>query len=277
MNLRRHKFAVTIMLMVVLSMFADIAQGAYVDVVDGLSPVGYWRLGESEGTTATDRSGNGLNGAYDGVTLQASGALGGDSDTAVEFDGVNDEFTSASSSFLTLTGNLSVSIWINVDMLPAASFMDTILSITADANTSGKAKMAAVYVDDAGDLVYRHEYGAEGGNIEQHTFSGADLDTDTWYNIGLTRDVSEKKVSLYIDGNLLDTYTYSVQAEGYNDGTLYLGRGEFDGYIDEMAVFGYELGGTDVSDIYNAGVPEPATAVLLGLGGLIVLFRRRSG
>jgi len=57
---------------------------AYADVVQALSPVGYWRLGESSGTTATDSSGNGYDGAYvSGFTLGVTGLLTGDADTAL--------------------------------------------------------------------------------------------------------------------------------------------------------------------------------------------------
>ncbi|HBB32714.1 MAG TPA: hypothetical protein DDZ80_22090 [Cyanobacteria bacterium UBA8803] len=53
---------------------------------------GYWRLGESSGTTAIDSSilGN-YNGIYNGgVTLGQSGAIFNDPDPAASFDGIND-------------------------------------------------------------------------------------------------------------------------------------------------------------------------------------------
>ena len=72
---------------VILGLVVQTAEGAYVDVVDALNPTGYWRLGESAGATATDRAGSN-NGTYgSGTTLGVTGALSGDSDTAVDFDG----------------------------------------------------------------------------------------------------------------------------------------------------------------------------------------------
>ena len=51
---------------------------AYASVVLGDTPTGYWRLGESSGTTASDASGNGLAATYNGgFTLGAGGALSG--------------------------------------------------------------------------------------------------------------------------------------------------------------------------------------------------------
>jgi PKD repeat protein len=64
------------------------------------SPLAYWRLGEASGTSAADASGNGRTGAYlNTPTLGAAGALTGDANTAVGFNGadeyVNVPFTSA--------------------------------------------------------------------------------------------------------------------------------------------------------------------------------------
>lgn len=60
--------------------------GAYITAVLADSPLGYWRLGESSGTTANDSSGNARHGTYAGSTLPTLGATGmvyGDVDTAV--------------------------------------------------------------------------------------------------------------------------------------------------------------------------------------------------
>jgi RHS repeat-associated protein len=63
---------------------------AYRDIVNGDGPEAYWRLGESTGTTAGDETA-GHNGTYaGGPQLGQPGALGGEDDTSVWFDGVND-------------------------------------------------------------------------------------------------------------------------------------------------------------------------------------------
>jgi hypothetical protein len=61
---------------------------AYASEVMADGPVAYWRLGESRGPSAADASGNEHHGTYvGGVQLGALGALAGDPDTAVDFDG----------------------------------------------------------------------------------------------------------------------------------------------------------------------------------------------
>lgn len=60
------------------------------------SPLLYWRLGESSGTTAADASGNGRTGTYSGSpTLGVASLQASDSDTAVTFDGINDVVSGA--------------------------------------------------------------------------------------------------------------------------------------------------------------------------------------
>ena len=57
----------------------------YREKVVALSPVAYWRLGESSGTTAADETGN-HDGSYQNVvTLGQPGVLTGDPNTAASF------------------------------------------------------------------------------------------------------------------------------------------------------------------------------------------------
>ena len=62
----------------------------YKDAVLADGPAGYWRLGETSGTTAVEGM-RGDHGTYtNGPTLNQAGALNGDTDPSVSFDGVDD-------------------------------------------------------------------------------------------------------------------------------------------------------------------------------------------
>lgn len=63
---------------------------SYSEAVLDDNPIGYWRLGETSGSTAIDSSGNGLHGTYHGgVGLGEPGASQTNADFAVSFDGSN--------------------------------------------------------------------------------------------------------------------------------------------------------------------------------------------
>jgi amidase len=76
------------------------------------TPAGFWRFGESSGTTLKDSSGHANNGTYlGGVTLGAASALG-DLDTAASFDGVNDSGRVPDSASLDVGASFSAEGWI---------------------------------------------------------------------------------------------------------------------------------------------------------------------
>src|SRR5262249_20602336 len=61
---------------------------AYQTEVLADTPLAYWRLGDTSGTTATDASGNGRHGTYqNSPTLNQTGALVGDANGSVLLNG----------------------------------------------------------------------------------------------------------------------------------------------------------------------------------------------
>ena len=67
---------------------APTARQSYAAAILADAPAGYWRMGETSGTTMTDATTNGNDGTYaGGVKLGQPGALTSDKATAVAFDG----------------------------------------------------------------------------------------------------------------------------------------------------------------------------------------------
>jgi hypothetical protein len=97
------------------------ASDAYSQVVLKKGPVGYWRLGEPEGPTAADASGNGSDGTYfGGPAFGQPGAIANDPDTAVGFQPPYVEIPdpdSAAFSQPTSGAGLSVEVWLRPDVL----------------------------------------------------------------------------------------------------------------------------------------------------------------
>lgn len=95
-------------------------------------------------------------------------------------------------------------------------------------------------------------------------------------------------MKLYEDGVLKTQYNPNFSISSW--GNLQLGGAGnvfgsgFEGILDDMAIFNEALSSTEVMNIYtgtnsqiNAIIPEPASFMLLGLGGLsLALLRKRS-
>src|SRR4030042_5644689 len=73
--------------------------------------VGWWRLDEGSGTTATDFSGKGNNGTLQGDTAWVNGYLG----KALKFDGVDDYVDVQHNETLTVDNEVTVMAWINAE------------------------------------------------------------------------------------------------------------------------------------------------------------------
>ena len=96
---------------------------SYSEVILADSPVGYWRLGESSGTSAADATGNGNTGTYtDSYTLAQTGDIAGDTDKAVAFSGANSTggyVAVPDVSALRFTSALTFEAWIRLRAVPS--------------------------------------------------------------------------------------------------------------------------------------------------------------
>jgi glucose/arabinose dehydrogenase/endonuclease YncB( thermonuclease family) len=196
------------------------------------APLGYWRLGESSGTTAADSTGNGRNGTYVGPVLGQAGLLSGDADTSAGFDGVNDYVQIADAPIWNLTGDLTIEALINVT--GGANYR----TIVAKHDANGDASTFELRVADTGKLQFVQKTTAA---TYLNANSATVLSAGTHY-VAVTK--SGSSVRLYIDGVLNKTVTFNGTIVsnakpvriGYRDGSK-----AFGGRIDEVAIYGVAL------------------------------------
>jgi hypothetical protein len=100
---------------------AAVAASSYQSTVLAKKPVGYWRLGETTGPAASDNSGNGHNGIYQGIpTFQERGAIVGDTNAAIKLDGKRSyvEIANHADFSQPTSGNgMTVEVWVRPDVL----------------------------------------------------------------------------------------------------------------------------------------------------------------
>ena len=232
----------------------------YDKVVIDSAPAGYWRLGDAN-NTAVDQM-NGRHGVYQGAVPGQVGALVGDDDTAVMFDG-SDDYTHIDSTDFMLTGDMTVVMWIK-----ANSFSDNPTLIACGdygPGGTGRTLFGVGFNDD--DIVYKHEDAP--GKYRKHRF-GMSLNTGRWYQIAVVRKMATKRISVMVNGVPVGDWGYSNHPAYSVAGKLYIGMGAvekdfltyFDGLIDEVAIYGRALTSEEIRQQYNSGRRSPAFEVL---------------
>ena len=220
------------------------------DTTSGL--VAHWKLDEDQGTVATDSSGNGndatfqmrvddANGAPLGVApAWVAGKLGG----ALKFDGLGGYLAAPDSASLDISGELSITAWINGEDWPFPP-----AHIVRKLNDEGVK--GPVYVFRVQPDTLRAQIGTSDGNV---TVQGATVvPTNEWVHVALVCDGSEARV--YLNGQLDGSSDVSGEIL-QTDGELRIGLGDpaghFIGMIDDARVYNRALSPVDLA-ILRAG------------------------
>ena len=217
------------------------------------NPIGYWRLGESEGLQADDSSGNDLHSVYiDGVTLGETGALTDDPDTAAHFDGSTGYVhVSADPRLNQLTNNFTIEAWARFS--EEESDWGIIVS-TRDQNHGYGFGADA----DTSALAYS-SYGVQRYSVP---FS---LPTTQWVHLAVTLDVSND-AHFYVNGEP-EAVVEGASPALTNSQVFNVGRsvipstqtgsyGHLDGGLDEVAIYGHSLDAYRIKTHYLAGIDE---------------------
>jgi hypothetical protein len=238
----------------------------YPQSVEADSPVGYWRLNETSGTTATDSWAGEQNGTYSNVSLAQPGPLQGDTSTAAGFNGSSSSVSVPDSPSLEManTQAFSVDAWIKTSS-PNQEIIASKLS------ASPTYQGWEFGVDNAGDpyLILVNSWAANSFDM----LSGRAVNDGTWHHVAVTYNGSSngQGVTFYVDGQATGSsvYTNALNSTSVSNAALTIGSRPsnalpFNGDISDLAIYRSDLSADRVAAHYQAGAYTPYLAAVSG-------------
>jgi hypothetical protein len=220
------------------------AAGGYADLVLADQPAGYWRFGDAAGQPAGDASGNGGDGRYVGaVTPGQPGALAGDADGSVRLDGGYVDVPD--SAALSVQGPYTLEAWVKDR---AGGPQGVIEKYDGPARNGYLLRLV-----DGNKLVAMNL----ADTLYASPNSVASLGQTSWHHVVSVYD--GQRLSVYLDGRLQSSAPVP-KAPTDGQASLKIGaRGDdaavrFDGWLDEVAVYGHALSAAEIEAHYLKGL-----------------------
>ncbi len=240
-----------------------LGEKSYSDEVMALSPVGYWRLGESSGATAYDSSGKGKHGVYQGgATLGQAGAFTGDPHPAALLDGSTGYIQTTYTQ--TAVTAYSVSAWIKTTST-------ALLPIIQDRGSgAGNSLTLVIGLNGTYGGIGRLSFVVDSNSVwVGPTASSLLVNDGNWHHIVGTWSapsgmlVAASQFNIYIDGNAQALSTPSQRGAPQSPlsglGTAIIGYHStwvkfWNGQIQDVAIFETELSAAQAQSLYYAGL-----------------------
>jgi glucose/arabinose dehydrogenase/PKD repeat protein len=213
----------------------------YAQLIGSMSPVAYWRLGETSGSSAADSAGSTTGTYAGGVTLGVGGLLTGDTNRAVQLNGTTGQVTVPNTGALNPTNAMSIAGWFNA--------------------TSFTSRNPRIFQKGVNDTQYRLL--VEGGQLMFHiagvgTVTGPLPSLNARHFVVGTYDRTSMR--LYLDGAQVGQaaataaipVTSEVAAIG-NKPTSTDARDPFPGVLDEVSIHNVALSAGQVGQLWTTG------------------------
>jgi len=204
----------------------------------------WWKLDATTGSTAADSSGNGKTGTL--YNMENADWVAGKINNCLSFGGT-DEYA-ANTNIGSLSGDLTVAIWMKKNGAPASHERLFDLAIDADFGLNMVASQITGYLmlDNSG------------GVYAEHSIT-TDICNNAWHHIVLTRTIADPVTfKVYLDGALgltSNTSNSGVTLTKLFIGQTSLGTYQYIGLLDDVRVYNRELSADDVTALYNVTAP----------------------
>ncbi len=230
---------------------------AYEDEVLADSPVGYWRLGETSGTSAADLGSAAQAGTYSGgYTLNQTSLLASDAaNKSVLLNGSSGYIDcTASGAFSFAGGNMTGECVAKFNAFPGSGDSAWLFGKAYDGGSSKVGYSLRLEVSGAVKTLKVESY--DGSTAHGATFDVSAWTTGTIYHIAFTYDGTNWK--LYVNGSVVASTAGSGPQSSSRprnigrESTTFGDGAYFNGTIDEVALYGTALSAGRISAHYAA-------------------------
>jgi hypothetical protein len=180
------------------------------------------------------------------VELQSdgTGAAAPFNQYSVDFDGTNDYMVASQNSAINITGSVTLSAWIKLDSL---GLFQGIISKRSASGTNYQ-----FYIRNTNVLSFYDGTGVVNDSVA--------LTSGSWIHVAVV--VNGSNLTFYRNGSASATGSGVSVSSNTADLTVgeVNGSSFLNGKVDECAVFDTALSASDISAIYNSGVPDDLTS-----------------
>ncbi len=223
-----------------------------------VTPVGWWKLDDTTGTTAADASANKNNGTLVNGPAWAAGQLNG----ALQFDGTNDYVNLPIGPLVSTLKSASLTIWANFQsggswtrIWDIGSGETVNMFLTPAQGTTGAMRFALT----------------NSGNGAESQLTASAMLAAGWHHLAVVINGDTKNMQLFLDGVSIATGTAAILPANLGSTTQnWLGRSQYaaDGYyhglLDDFRIFDRPLAQDEIQKVMKgvgygtAGEPQPA-------------------
>ncbi|PIQ76459.1 hypothetical protein COU78_06670 [Candidatus Peregrinibacteria bacterium CG10_big_fil_rev_8_21_14_0_10_49_24] len=217
----------------------------------------YWKFDDpTTGVTASDTSENSHAGTLQNKSASSwstsvSSALGFANTRSLSLDGSTQYVSVPASTALRITGDMTISLWANYDMLSSSASGNVLVSHGATGEDSASNILYQLSLKSTKKLRMQWENG-EGDDVAIDSSTAATMAGSSWKHIAVTRSSTDGEVKFYVSGALLGVaQTFLSDPSGGTDGSLFIGRSAdatnyFDGKIDDVRMYTAVLTGGQI-------------------------------
>lgn len=186
---------------------------------------------------------------------------------ALSLDGDGD-YVSLPTAFASVTGSTTKTItaWAKSNTIDYSASGGMILELYRKSDSS-----SGFYIRAKGNPATWEGFYMTGTATWDYIDSGVSVALNGWAHVALVQD--ETNVRIYVNGNLANSVSdagapYMSNPNNATIGAYVFGTavGFFNGLIDDVRIYNHALSQGEIQAI----IPEPATLLLLGLGGLML-------